>query len=58
MGSTADGREAGIRSGAVKSYYGTSDNAGAGLFYTRRLAATARGQFALISGDAFLYAHR
>jgi hypothetical protein len=40
--------------GAVASYYGTTDNAGAGLFYTRRLAATADGQFGLMSGDAFL----
>lgn len=40
--------------GAAKSYYGTTENAGAGLFYTRRLATTAGGQFGLISGEAFL----
>jgi hypothetical protein len=41
--------------GATRSeYYGTTDNAGAGLFYTRRLASTADGQFALLSGEAFL----
>jgi hypothetical protein len=40
--------------GAVASYYGTSDNAGAGLFYTRRLATTADGHFGLMSGDALL----
>jgi len=40
--------------GAVKTYYGTTDNAGAGLFYTRRLATTANGQFGLVSGEAFL----
>jgi hypothetical protein len=42
--------------GAGRSYYGTSDNAGAGLFYTRRLATTADGQFGLLSGEAFLRA--
>lgn len=40
--------------GAVATYYGMTENAGAGLFYTRRLATTANGQFGLLSGDAFL----
>jgi hypothetical protein len=40
-------------SGAVRGYYGTTDNAGAGLFFTRRLATTANGQFGLMSGDTF-----
>jgi hypothetical protein len=40
--------------GAGRSHYGVTDNAGAGLFYTRRLAMTADGQFGLISGDAML----
>jgi hypothetical protein len=43
-------------SGAARGYYGTTDNAGAGLFFTRRLATTANGQFGLMSGDAFLRA--
>jgi hypothetical protein len=43
--------------GAMRSsYYGTTDNAGAGLFITRRLAITANGQFGLASGEAFLCA--
>lgn len=44
--------------GAVRSYYGTTDNAGAGLFFTRRLATTADGQFGLLSGDVFLRSTR
>jgi hypothetical protein len=43
-------------SGATRGIYGTADNAGAGLFFTRRLATTADGQFGLLSGDAFLRA--
>jgi hypothetical protein len=41
-------------SGATRGIYGTTDNAGAGLFFTRRLATTADGQFGLLSGDALL----
>jgi hypothetical protein len=39
--------------GAVKGMYGAPDNAGAGLFITRRLARASRGYFGVYSGDAF-----
>jgi hypothetical protein len=38
--------------GAVPGLYGTTENAGAGLFFTRRMARTTGGRFAVISGDA------
>lgn len=38
--------------GAVPGLYGTSNNAGAGLFFTRRLAESSDGYFAIGSGDA------
>lgn len=37
--------------GAVQGEFGSSDNAGAGLFITRRVAAATNGYFALASGD-------
>ncbi len=39
-------------SGVVGGMYGSSDNAGAGLFVTRRLSRETRGYFAIASGDA------
>jgi anti-sigma regulatory factor (Ser/Thr protein kinase) len=39
--------------GAVQGMYGASNNAGAGLFITRRLSAASRGYFGLYSGGAF-----
>lgn len=39
-------------SGAVRTGYGSSNNAGAGLFYTRRLAQSSDQYFALCSGNA------
>lgn len=38
--------------GAVPSMYGTSNNAGAGLFVTRNLSTETLGYFSLASGDA------
>jgi hypothetical protein len=38
--------------GATGGVYGASDNAGAGLFFTRSLSAATGGYFALASGDA------
>jgi hypothetical protein len=39
-------------SGAFRGVYGSSDNAGAGLFITRRFAEASDGYFALMSGSA------
>jgi len=39
-------------SGAVKSVYSSSDNAGAGLFYNKCIAHASRQYFAIISGSA------
>jgi hypothetical protein len=39
--------------GAVSGMYGSVDNAGAGLFITRRLCAATWSYFGLYSGDAF-----
>ena len=39
-------------SGVVGGMYGASDNAGAGLFVTRRLSQATRRYFAIASGDA------
>ena len=38
--------------GAVTGMYGSPNNAGAGLFFTRAIAKATGGYFALISGDA------
>lgn len=38
--------------GAVQGEYGSADNAGAGLFITRRVSSATRGYFGLASGDA------
>jgi hypothetical protein len=38
--------------GAVQGEYGSADNAGAGLFITRRVSSATRGYFALASGNA------
>jgi hypothetical protein len=38
--------------GARKSMYGSSDNAGAGLFITRAIAKATGGYFVLLSGNA------
>jgi len=39
-------------SGASRELYGSSDNAGAGLFITRRVASATDGYFFIASGDA------
>lgn len=39
-------------SGASRELYGSSDNAGAGLFITRRVTNATRGYFLIASGDA------
>ena len=38
--------------GAVRGPYGATENAGAGLFFTRRMARTTGGHFAVLSGEA------
>lgn len=38
--------------GAVQGEFGSSDNAGAGLFITRQVAAATHGYFSIASGDA------
>lgn len=38
--------------GAVQGEFGSADNAGAGLFITRRVSEATRGYFGLASGDA------
>jgi hypothetical protein len=38
--------------GATPTIYGGPDNAGAGLFFTRRLSWASEGYFAIGSGDA------
>jgi hypothetical protein len=42
--------------GAVRGRYGATDNAGAGLFFTSRMARTTGGHFAVLSGEALLVA--
>jgi hypothetical protein len=44
--------------GAVPGVYGTPENAGAGLFYTRGLSAATNGYFAVASGDALFRTSR
>lgn len=38
--------------GAERGRYGATENAGAGLFFTRRMARTTGGHFAVLSGEA------
>jgi anti-sigma regulatory factor (Ser/Thr protein kinase) len=45
-------------SGASRGVYGSSDNAGAGLFFARRLAQVTDGYFGLASGGAWLRTRR
>jgi hypothetical protein len=42
----------GVTGAAPSGMYGSPDNAGAGLFYTRRLSESSRAYFAIGSGDA------
>jgi hypothetical protein len=55
VASDADGILTAVKpgtTGAARGRYGATENAGAGLFFTRRMARTTGGHFAVLSGEA------